>query len=474
MGAATGCEAAIDHMEVGSCMGVGLSILLSFVLIVANGFFSMSEMAMVSCRKALLDHEAEEGDRKARVAADLAGNPDAFLSTIQVAITLVGFFSSAVASTNLSDPFAQWMSSFGIGWLSAVAPAASPIVITLIVSYVSMVIGELVPKRIALGNAEGVAKAVAGMLVGFSKVVRPLVWLTSASSNLICKVFHIKEADEGQVSEEEIKYMVSEQEDLSDDEKRMIHDVFDLGDTVVRSVMVPRVDVTGVEDVASAADALTVMRETGYSRLPVYHDDMDEVVGIVNIKALIGPVLAGEGARSVADFTSKAMFVPDSKDLLPLLEQMKAERIQMVVVVDEYGGTAGVVTLEDIVEEIVGDIADEYDDEERELTRVNEREWDVDGAFSIDDAIELGWPIEETDGYETVAGWLIDELDRLPVPGDVLEREGWTFRVSVMDGKRIESLHVTGPEDIASEDGVSAEADEAGGAPKREGRAQGE
>lgn len=437
-------------------MGIGLSILLAFVLILANGFFSMSEMAMVSCRKAVLDHEAEEGDRRARVAADLASDPDAFLATIQVAITLVGFFSSAVASTNLSDPFARWLSSFGAGWLTAAAPVLSPILITLAVSYVSIVIGELVPKRIALGNAEGVAKAVAGALIGFSKVMRPLVWLTSASCNGLCRLFHIKEADEGQVSEEEIKYMVSEQEDLSDDEKRMIHDVFDLGDAVVRSVMVPRVDVTGVEDDRTVADTLAVMRETGYSRLPVYHEDMDEVVGIVNIKALIEPALKGDGGRPVVEFARKAMFVPDTKDLLPLLEQMKAAHVQMAVVVDEYGGTAGVITLEDIVEEIVGDITDEYDQEERELTRVGEREWDVDGAFSIDDAIELGWPIEESDEYETVAGWLIDELDRLPSAGDVLERDGWKFRVTAMDGKRIESVHVTAPEETPEDAGAQA------------------
>lgn len=426
-------------------MGVGLSILLSFVLILANGYFSMSEMALVNARKPLLDKEADEGDRNAQVAADLASDPSRFLATIQVAITLVGFFSSAVASTNLSDPFAQWMSSFGIGWLTAIAPGISPILITLAVSYFSIVIGELVPKRMAMANPERISKAVSRSLVVFSTIAKPLVWLTSASANGIAKLFHIKEADEGQISEEEIKYIVSEQEDLSDDEKRMIHDVFDLADTAARQVMVPRVDVMGIEDVSTVAQTLAVMNETAYSRLPVYHEDMDQVLGVANIKDLITPVLDGKGDLPITTYMRACMFVPDTKDLLPLLEEMRAERIQLAVVVDEYGGTAGIVTVEDIVEEIVGEIEDEFDEEEEELTCVNEHEWEVDGTFPISDAIELGWPIESSDEYETVAGWLMDATDQLPEAGDVYEVDGWVFKVTSMDGRRIESVHVTAP-----------------------------
>ena len=346
-------------------MGIGLSILLAFVLILVNGYFSMSEMALVNASKPLLDHEAEEGDKSAKRAANLASDSGNFLATIQVAITLVGFFSSAVASTNLSDPFAQWMSSFGIGWLTAVAPVLSPILITLAVSYFSIVLGELVPKRIALADTEKVAKMVSGPLIVFGKIASPLVWLTSASANLVASVFRIKQADEGQVSEEEIKYMVAEQEDLSDDEKRMIHEVFDLGDAVVRQVMVPRVDVTAVEDVQSAREVLSLMQKTGYSRMPVYHDDMDEVIGIVKIKDLIAPALAGKGDNAVSEFVRPCLFVPETKDLLPLLTQMRAEREQMAIVIDEYGGTAGLITIEDIVEEVVGEIRDEYDQDEQ-------------------------------------------------------------------------------------------------------------
>lgn len=427
-------------------MGIGLSILLAFVLILVNGYFSMSEMALVNASKPLLDHEAEEGDKSAKRAANLASDSGNFLATIQVAITLVGFFSSAVASTNLSDPFAQWMSSFGIGWLTAVAPVLSPILITLAVSYFSIVLGELVPKRIALADTEKVAKMVSGPLIVFGKIASPLVWLTSASANLVASVFRIKQADEGQVSEEEIKYMVAEQEDLSDDEKRMIHEVFDLGDAVVRQVMVPRVDVTAVEDVQSAREVLALMQKTGYSRMPVYHDDMDEVIGIVKIKDLIAPALAGKGDNAVSEFVRPCLFVPETKDLLPLLTQMRAEREQMAIVIDEYGGTAGLITIEDIVEEVVGEIRDEYDQDEQELTRLSEREWEVDGTFSVDDAVELGWPIDESEEYDTVGGWFMYEADKLPEEGDVIEKDGWTFMVTSMDGRRIESVHAIAPE----------------------------
>ena len=439
-------------------MSIGISILVSFVLILVNGYFSMSEMALVNASKPLLDHEAEEGDKKAARAASFAGDSGEFLATIQVAITLVGFFSSAVASTNLSDPLSQWLCSFGIGWLGAVAPALSPILITLVVSYFSIVIGELLPKRIALASPESTAKSVAGPLMAFNKIMAPLVWLTSASSDALAKLLRVKNADDGQVSEEEIKYMVAEQEDLSDDEKRMIHDVFDLGDAIAREVMVPRVDVTAVEDTMHVVDVLKLMNQTGFSRMPVYHEDIDQVVGIVNIKDLIAPSLHGKGEDPVSAHMRTPIFVPDTKDLVPLLSEMKAKRNQMAIVVDEYGGTAGVITIEDIVEEVVGEIRDEYDPDNRNIAKVGEREWVADGAYPIDDAQELGWPIAESDEYETIAGWLMDEVDSLPREGDTFDVDGWTFTVQKMDGRRIAKVRVKAPEQDASE--ASEDADE--------------
>ena len=436
------------------------AILLQIILIALNAVFACAEIAVVSMSSARLRQLSDEGDRRAQRLGSLTAVPARFLATIQVAITLVGFFSSAVASTNLSDPFAQWMSSFGIGWLTAVAPVLSPILITLAVSYFSIVLGELVPKRIALADTEKVAKMVSGPLIVFGKIASPLVWLTSASANLVASVFRIKQADEGQVSEEEIKYMVTDSEELSDQEKSMIHDVIDLGDTIAREVMIPRVDMTSVEDTSTLNHVLAVMRRTGYSRIPVYHDSVDRVIGIAHIKDIIRPILdEGKGEARVADFVRTATYVPDTKDIIPLLSEMQTSHEQMVIVVDEYGGTAGVLTIEDIVEEIVGEIEDEFDPDNKYLTKLSEREWLVDGRFSLDDAMDLGWPIEDNEEFETIAGYVLELADKVPHPGDVFEKDGYTFRVQSMRGRRVSLLRVSAPEPAEEPDEPTAKGD---------------
>ena len=428
-------------------MDITISLITTLVLTLVNGFFSMSEMALTTARRANLEREAEEGDRRAARAAELASDSGDFLATIQVAITLVGFASSAVASTNLSDPLATWLRSFGFAPLSAIAGWLAPVLITLAVSYLSIVVGELVPKRIALANAEGVSKQVAGTLSAFQKIARPLVWLTGASADALSKLLRIKSADDRQnVSEEEIKYMISEQDTLLDEEKRIIHEVFDLGDSVAREVMVPRVDVAMAEDTDTVDDVMQLMRKTGYSRVPVFREDQDCIVGIAHIKDLIDPFASGKGSDPIVRYLRDATFVPDTKDILPLLSEMQTAHEQIVVVVDEYGGTAGIISLEDIVEEIVGEIEDEFDPDNKYLTRLSRREWLVDGRFDCGDAAELGWPIEESDDYETIAGWILDLSGSVPDIGDVFETQGYKFKVQSMRGQRISLIRVTAPD----------------------------
>ena len=411
-------------------MDITISLITTLVLTLINGYFSMSEMALTTAKRAVLEHEAEEGDRRAERAIKLAADSDQLLATIQVAITLVGFASSAVASTSLSDPLATWLMSFGIAPLSAIARGLAPVIITVAVAFLSIVIGELVPKRIGLANAEGVSKQVVGPLSFFQKIARPLVWLTGACSDGLARILRIKSADDRQnISEEEIKYMVSEQDDLLDEEKRMIHEIFDLGDT---------------------------MRQTGFSRIPVYHEDPDNVAGIAHIKDLIQPALDGEGDQPIAGFLRDATFVPDTKDILPLLSEMQTSHDQIVVVVDEYGGTAGIITIEDIVEEIVGEIEDEFDPDNKYLTRLSRREWLVDGRFSCDDAIELGWPLEESDDYETIAGWILELCDSVPDIGEVFEVAGYKFKVQSMRGQRISLIRVIAPAETEKKDSESS------------------
>ena len=441
-------------------MDVAISIVVTFLLTLANGYFSASELAVVSAKRAILEPEAEEGDKRSQAVLKLSADSGQFLATIQVAITLVGFASSAFASTSLSDPLGGWFMSLGMP--EAIAQPLAPVIITLAVSYLSIVVGELVPKRIALADSEGVAKSVSGVIRTFMHVARPFVWLTSKSANGLSALLGIASADEREgVSEEEIKYMVTDADELTDQEKSMIHEVIDLGDTIAREVMVPRVDMTAMEDTSTLSEVLTVMRRTGYSRIPIYHDSVDRIVGIAHIKDLISPILDdGRGSDAVAAHVRTADYVPDTKDIIPLLSEMQSSHDQMVIVVDEYGGTAGIITVEDIVEEVVGEIEDEFDPDNKYLTKLSDREWLVDGRFSIDDAIELGWPIEDNEEYETVAGFVLELADKLPRPGDVIEKDGYQFRVQSMRGRRLSMLRVIAPEPPAEEDQKDAETEE--------------
>ncbi len=431
-------------------MDIAISIAVTVLLTIVNGYFSMSEMALSIAKKPVLEHDAEQGDRRAATAARVIENPGDFLATIQVAITLVGFASSAFAATSLSEPLGELLASYAIPYSRGIAT----VLITLFLSYFSIVVGELVPKRIAMADAEKVSKNVAGPLMAFSKITAPLVWLTAASANGLATLLHIKSADERQnVSEDEIRYMVKDADELTDQEKSMIHDVIDLGDSVAREVMAPRVDVESVEDTATCAETLAIMRRTGYSRLPVYHEDIDRIVGIAHIKDLITPVLDENAASNrVSRYMRQAKYVPETKDIFPLLSELQAEKEQMAIVVDEYGGTAGIITIEDIVEEVVGEIEDEFDPDNRYLNQLGDHEWMVDGRFSIDDAIELGWPIEDNAEYETIAGFVLELADKLPHPGDVFEKDGYTFTVQSMRGRRLSMLRVHAPEEEPEEE----------------------
>lgn len=244
------------------------------------------------------------------------------------------------------------------------------------------------------------------------------------------------------VSEEEIKGIVADAEELHDDEKRMIHDIMDLADTTVHEIMQPRVDMMLVEDTATVRAALERMRGTGYSRLPVYHDDMDGIVGIVHYKDLIGPLMDGRDDEPVTKHMFEAMFVPETKDVIPLLGEMQAAHQQMAIVVDEYGGTDGLITVEDIVEEIVGEIADESDLGGDLVTVCGPGVWRADGRLPVEDACELGWPVQESDDYDTLAGWLMNRMESYPEVGSELTEEGFTFTVERMRRSRISSIKV--------------------------------
>ena len=245
-----------------------------------------------------------------------------------------------------------------------------------------------------------------------------------------------------QISEEEIKSIVDGNDDLLEDEKRMIGEILDLDELTVSDIMQPRVDIIAAEDTETVRAVLDRMQGTGYSRLPVFHEDLDRIVGIAHYKDLVPVVLDGQGDALVADHVYNPLFVPETKDLFPLLSEMQTKRQQMAIVVDEYGGTDGLITIEDIVEEIVGEIIDETDDEHAFLTQLAEGTWTVDGRCPVEDVVGLGWPVVESDEYETIAGWLMDTVDVVPQVGDEFTIDGYLFKVQGMRRRRIQSLKV--------------------------------
>lgn len=244
------------------------------------------------------------------------------------------------------------------------------------------------------------------------------------------------------VSEDELLDMVDDVDELNANEKQMINDIIELGDTEAGEICTPRVDIMLVSETDTARTALERMRGTGYSRLPVCREDIDDIVGIIHYKDLIGPLMDGSIDDPVSKYMYSAMFVPETKDALPLLGEMQTAHQQMAIVVDEYGGTEGVITIEDIVEEIVGEISDESDIQGDLLTRLDDDSWRVDGRFSVEDAIELGWPVEPNDDYETIAGWLLSAFDTVPASGDAIELDGYKFTIERMRRNRISAIRV--------------------------------
>lgn len=425
-------------------MSVLISVVVTLILIIANGYFSAAEMSLVNARHTKLQAEADEGNLKAARALQVASEPDDLLATIQVFITLLGFFASAAAATTLSDPLAELMRQANIDWLNTIAAPLSTVLITLIVSYVSIVLGELLPKRMALADPEGVSQKLAGSIAAFKNIAKPLVKLTSASSSGLARMLHIKEADDRQsVTEEEIKYIVTGNAELLPDEKRMIHEIIDMGDATAREIMTPRADIIFVEDTETVRHALDRMRGTGYSRLPVFHEDYDRIVGVVKYKDLVPALMDGHTDAPVGPYAQDVLFIPETKDIFPLLRELQTSRQQMAIVVDEYGGTDGLITVEDIVEEIVGEIVDETDLESKYITQVSDDEWLIDGGLPVDDAIEMGLPIEESEGYDTLAGWLIDTVDTIPQVNDSYDINGYRFTIQSMRRRRIQIIRVT-------------------------------
>ena len=438
--------------------GIILKIVLLFVLILLNAFFAMSEIAIISLNDNKMEKMAEEGDKKAKQVLKLTENSSNFLSTIQIGVTLAGFLTSAAASQSFAVMLAEKIASTSVvNYIPVgVINAVSTVLITVIMSYFSLVLGELAPKKIAMQKPEKVSFAVVPVLLFVNKITKPFVKLLSASTNAVVRIFGIDpNADEEVVTEEEIRMMVDvgqEKGVIEDVQKEMINNIFEFDDMDVGDIMTHRTDMDCVDAEDPLCEISKMAIECGHSRIPVFEDDQDNIIGIIYVKDLLKYVGSSlPKSKSIKDFMREAYYVPETKHCSELLSEMIEKHIQMAVVVDEYGGTAGIVTFEDVIESIVGNVQDEYDNEDEEISQINETTFTVDGITDIDEVEEkLNIKFPEGD-YDTLGGFIISRLGYLPKESyekdeddkqDVVEYENIRFTVLNVEERRIGKVKV--------------------------------
>ncbi len=424
-------------------------LVLLFVLILVNAFFAMSEIAIISLNDNMIEKLAEEGHKKAKMIKKLTENPSNFLSTIQIGVTLAGFLTSASASTTFAEMLTDAVMKAAPTLPRGVIEGASVVVITVIMSYFSLVLGELAPKRMGMQKPEEIAYKVVGVLLVVKKVTAPFVRILSVSTNAVVRLFGFDpNANEDVVTEEEIRMMVDVGEEkgvIENIQKEMINNIFEFDDIDVTDIMTHRTDMIAVEDTDTLEELVSLSIEHGYSRIPVYHEDQDNIIGIVYIKDLLKYVSqALPKGESPKDFMREAYYVPSSKNCGKLFNEMTEKRVQMAVVVDEYGGTAGIVTMEDLVEAIVGNIKDEYDDEEEEIVEESENIFTIDGTTYIEEVNELVGEVIPEGDYDTLGGFIISLLDFLPQDGDMNEvvYENIKFTILDVEDRRIGKVRV--------------------------------
>jgi putative hemolysin len=419
---------------------VVLDIIVVLVIIVVGGFFAASEMALVSLREGQIRALAKRGKRGQR-AAKLAQDPNRFFSAVQIGVTLATLVAGGYGATTLADLLKSWLirQHMSPGWAGPV----SFIVVTICITFFSLILGELAPKRIALQRAPRLALLAAPLLDRIATLARPVVWLLTATSNLVVALLGGDPRVGRQVmTEQELRDLVTEAQTISQDERHIVGEVFDAGKRQIREVLVPRTEVVFLDAETPVAEAAAIAAGVPHSRLPVYQDTYDNVIGFVHVRDLLGPGVAKEPVP-VSRIVRPVKFLPISKTVLSALSEMRRERAHLAIVVDEYGGTAGIVTLEDLVEELIGDIRDEYDLEQDQATKLPAGEVEVDGLLNLDEFREQTG-IELPEGpYETVAGYVLAALGHLPSQGDSVQVTGHTITVTELDGRRIARLRVT-------------------------------
>lgn len=431
-------------------------LIFLLILILLNAYFAATEIAFISLNDAKIEKNAKEGNKKAKQIQKMLKNPSKFLATIQIGITLAGFLSSAFASDAFADKLApvlyQWMPFFSM----AVWRNIAIVLITMILSFFTLVLGELVPKRLAMKYYEKISYATIGVIKGISVITAPFVKLLTWSTNIVSKMFGVSEQDEETVTEEEIKMMVDQGEEkgaIEETEKELINNVFALNDIVASEIMIHRTDVYAIEINDNLYDILDEIDDYKYSRIPVYEETIDNIKGILFLKDVLKSVSKKKEIK-IKNILREAYFVPETKPIDEVFKELQTNKMQMAIVVDEYGGTAGLLTMEDILEELVGNIFDEYDDVEVEYKQLDDNTYLIEGSVSQYDLKRI-LGIEFPDGdYETLSGYLIEQLGRLPEEQEhpIIEDENLTYRIEEIEDRRIKWVKVCKNEPLSQDE----------------------
>lgn len=423
------------------------NLFVLLVLLLINAFFASAEIAVLNMSASLHRLEVDDGDKKTRLLLKLAADEGRFLATVQIAVTFVGLFSGAFAAEAFSGQLTDFVLKLFPSLSYSTVNGVAVVVLTIVLTYFSIVIGELVPKKLAIRNSEKVARAVVNTVYFVSVATKPLVSLLTSSANIVLRLFgvdpHKKEAE---VTEEEIKKLLEVSEEsgnIDESEKVMINNIFDFDTLTVNDISTHRTDIVALASDAPIEEIIRVLTKERFSRIPVYQDNIDDIIGVINVRDFLNYITGAENRKTDFNITKilrKPIYVPITKSTVELFGEMKKTKIHFAVVVDEYGGTAGIVTMEDIIEEIMGNILDEYDEEEKpEIEEIDSNTFIINGTADLSDISEhLGVKLP-SDDYDTVSGFVIGQIGRIPEEGEQPEfdYENLVFKVLKVEDRRI-------------------------------------
>ena len=434
----------------GAMNNIILQIILLLILILVNAFFSMSEIAIISLNNNKIKKMAQNGHKGAIKILNITKNSSNFLATIQVGVTLSGFLTSASASTIFADKVANFL-SFLMPISKNILEGFATVLITVVLSYFSLVFGELVPKKIAMQNAEKISFGVAGIVATVEKIFSPFIRFLSASTNFILKLFRVNQDLKNEtITEEEILMMLevgSEKGVIDIKTKSTIENLFDFDDKSASEIMTHRTEIVAIEDTKTILNVIKLAISSGYSRIPVYHEEIDNIVGIIYVKDLFKYLVDGSNINkiSVAEVMREALYIPETKKCSELFRELTELKTQIAIIVDEYGGTEGLITIEDLIESILGSIQDEYDKEQNGITKINKNKFTVDGSTSIDIVSDLvGFSLPKGN-YDTLSGLILEHLGRIPTLGEhpTITIKNVIFTVEEIVDRKISKISVT-------------------------------